>query len=142
MTWERTGSVLSVLLSLPIVAVWAFAVYDLVRRGDIPVVRKVVLGALVVVVVPVALLYLLSRPTSLVRHRERAADDWREDLVDRLEARPGDPPVLGPREEERLRELVRSLGPPPLPPGSTGPDHRTGSGVVGGRGGAAGTAGS
>jgi hypothetical protein len=106
---ERVGTVLSFLLSLPILAAWAFSIYDIVRRGDIPVVRKVVYGVLVVVVVPLSLLYLLSRPTSIVRHRERDRPDWREDLVDVLDARPGDPPVLGRRDEELLVERVRSL---------------------------------
>jgi hypothetical protein len=44
-----------------------------------------------------------------VRHRERDRPDWREDLVDVLDARPGDPPVLGRRDEELLVERVRAL---------------------------------
>ena len=107
---ERLGPALSLLLSLPILAAWAFSLYDIVRRGDIPVIRKVVYAALVVVVVPLSLLYLLSRPTSIVRHRERDRADWREDLVDVLDARPGDPPVVSRRQEEQMVEAVRSLG--------------------------------
>jgi len=78
--------------------------------GDIPVIRKVVYAALVVVVVPLSLLYLLSRPTSIVRHRERDRADWREDLVDVLDARPGDPPVVSRGQEEQMVEAVRPLG--------------------------------
>jgi hypothetical protein len=107
---ERLGAALSVLLSLPILAAWAFSLYDIVRRGDIPVVRKVVYAVLVVVVVPLSLLYLLSRPTSMVRHRGRDRPDWREDLVDVLDARPGDPPVVSRGQEEQMVEAVRSLG--------------------------------
>jgi hypothetical protein len=107
------GAALSVLLSLPILAAWGFTLYDIVRRGDIPIIRKVVYAALVVLVVPAALLYLLSRPTSLVRHRERDRPDWREDLVDVLDARPGDPPVVGRSEEERMAERVRAIAPAP-----------------------------
>jgi hypothetical protein len=107
---ERLGPALSLLLSLPILAAWAFSLYDIVRRGDIPVIRKVVYAALVVVVVPLSLLYLLSRPTSIVRHRERDRADWREDLVDVLDARPGDPPVVSRGQEEQMVEAVRPLG--------------------------------
>lgn len=119
---ERIGPALSFLLGLPILAAWGFSIYDIVRRGDIPVVRKVVYGVLVVVVVPLSLLYLLSRPTSIVRHRERERPDWREDLVDVLDARPGEPPVVGRSEEERMVERVQALtpsaAPAPVPPGA------------------------
>jgi hypothetical protein len=80
-----------------------------VRRGDLPLLRKVVYATVVVLVLPATLLYLLSRPTSIVRHRERIEDDWRDGLVDALEARPGAPPVLGRREEQLLAERVAQL---------------------------------
>lgn len=109
-TLERdVGVVLSVLLVLPIFAVWGFALFDIVRREDLPVLRKVVYSAVVVLVFPATLLYLLSRPTSIVRHHERNRTDWRNDLLAQLEARPGDPPRLGPREGELLAERVRQL---------------------------------
>lgn len=100
---------ISLLFSLPILAVWGFALYDIVRRPDLKVVRKVVYSVVVVLVFPLTLLYLLSRPTSIVRHHDRARDDWREDLVDRLDARPGDPPVVGRRQEQLLLERVEQL---------------------------------
>ena len=101
--------VVSLLFSLPILAVWAFALYDIVRRPDLKVIRKVVYSVVVVLVFPATLLYLLSRPTSIVRHRERQREDWREDLVDHLSARPGAPPVLGRRQEQLLLDRVEQL---------------------------------
>lgn len=98
--------VVSLLLTLPIFAVVVFAVVDVVRRTDLPRVKKVAYGAVVVLIVPAALLYLLSRPTSLVRHRDRTPQDWRDDLVARLVARPGSPPTVGPRQEQLLLERV------------------------------------
>lgn len=106
------AAALSVLMTLPIVVVWVFALYDIVRRSDLPVIRKVAYAAIVVLVLPATLLYLLSRPTSIVRHRDRSDDDWREQLVARLDARPGGPPVVGRRQEELLVERVRQLQAP------------------------------
>ncbi|MHB1139017.1 MAG: hypothetical protein ACYC2O_08670 [Microthrixaceae bacterium] len=100
---------ISLLFSLPILAVWAFALVDIVRRPDLKVVRKVVYSLVVVLVFPVTLLYLLSRPTSIVRHRDRTREDWRDELLDRLDARPGDPPVVGIRQEQLLLERVERL---------------------------------
>jgi hypothetical protein len=98
--------VVSVLLALPILAVVALAVLDVIRRTDLPRVRKVAYGAAVVLFSPAAVLYLLSRPTSLVRHRDRSRPDWRGDLVARLTAPPGAPPTVGPRQEQLLLEQV------------------------------------
>jgi len=109
----RDGEVVvSVLLSLPIFAVWAFALFDIVRRPDLRVVRKVVYAVVIVLVLPMTLLYLLARPTSIVRHRTRERDDWRDELLARLESRPGDPPVVGRRQEELLLERVDALRAP------------------------------
>jgi len=99
----------SLLLSLPLLVVWGFALFDIVRRPDLARVRKAVWGAVVLLVFPATLLYLLARPTSLVRHRDRGSDDWRDRLVRRLESGPGPPPVLGPREEAELLARVRAL---------------------------------
>lgn len=108
----RDGQVVvSVLFALPIFAVWAFALFDIARRSDLRLIRKVVYAAVVVLVFPATLLYLLSRPTSIVRHRDREREDWRDDLLAQLETRPGDPPVLGRRQEELLLEQVRALRP-------------------------------
>jgi hypothetical protein len=106
------AAALSVLMTLPIVVVWVFALYDIVQRRDLPAIRKVAYAAIVVLVLPATLLYLLSRPTSIVRHHDRSTDDWREGLVERLDARPGGPPVLGRRQEELLVERVRQLQAP------------------------------
>ena len=106
------AAAVSVLMTVPILVVWVFALYDIVRRRDLPVIRKVAYAAIVVLVLPATLLYLLSRPTSIVRHRDRSNDDWREQLVARLDARPGGPPVVGRRQEELLVERVRQLQAP------------------------------
>jgi len=106
-TVERDLAVLvSLLLVLPIFAVVAFAVIDVLRRPDLAAVKKVAYGAVIVLFSPAALLDLLSRPTSLVRHRDRTRPDWRDDLVARLVARPGAPPAVGPRQEQLLLEQV------------------------------------
>jgi hypothetical protein len=132
--WElEAREVLAVLLVLPLLVVIVFALVDIVRRRDLGLVRKAVYVALVVFVLPATLLYLLSRPTSIVRHRERPSDDWREALLDRLEQRPGGPPAISRRQEQllaaRVDELRRpatpgaaaALGPAGPRPGSTGP---------------------
>lgn len=132
--WELDArEVLAVLLVLPLLVVIVFALVDIVRRRDLGLVRTTVYVALVVFVLPATLLYLLSRPTSIVRHRERPHDDWREELLDHLEQRPGGPPAISRRQEQllaaRVDELRRpatpgaaaALGPAGPPPGSTGP---------------------
>lgn len=132
--WELDArEVLAVLLVLPLLVVIVFALVDIVRRRDLGLVRKAVYVALVVFVLPATLLYLLSRPTSIVRHRERPHDDWREELLDHLEQRPGGPPAISRRQEQllaaRVDELRRpatpgaaaALGPAGPMPGSTGP---------------------
>ncbi len=96
----------SILLVLPVFAVMVLAIVDVLRRPDLTAVKKVAYGAIIVLVSPAALLYLLSRPTSLVRHRDRTRPDWRDDLVARLLTRPGAPPPVGPRQEELLLERV------------------------------------
>lgn len=98
----------SLLLVLPVVAVMVVAIVDVLRRPDLTVVRKVAYGAVIVLVSPAALLYLLSRPTSLVRHRDRTQPDWRDDLVAHLVVRTGSPPTLGPRQEALLLEQVEA----------------------------------
>lgn len=96
---------LSVLLTLPILAVWAFALVDIVRRRDLPPWRRTAYAAIVVLVVPATLLYLLARPTSLVRHRDRRRDDWRAELVGAL-----DTPGVAVAPSQR-RELLAHLEP-------------------------------
>jgi hypothetical protein len=134
-TWELDArTVLSLLLVLPLLVVIVFALVDILRRRDLGLLRKAVYVALVVFVLPATLLYLLSRPTSIVRHRERPVDDWRDELLARLEQRPGGPPAVGPRQEQLLaarvddlrrptsqRAPAAALAPPARPPGSTGP---------------------
>lgn len=112
--WEVDArTALSVLLVLPLLAVIVFALVDIVRRRDLRPLRKAVYVALVVFVLPATLLYLLSRPTSIVRHRERVRDDWRDELLARLEQRPGGPPALGRRQEQLLAARVDELRPQP-----------------------------
>ncbi len=107
------ATALSVLMTVPILVVWAFALYDIVRRSDLAPIRKLAYAAIVILVFPATLLYLLSRPTSIVRHHDRVRDDWRETLVARLDARPGGPPVVGRRQGELLVDRVRQLQAPP-----------------------------
>ncbi len=131
--WElEAREVLAVLSVLPLLVVIVFALVDIVRRRDLGLVRKAVYVALVVFVLPATLLYLLSRPTSIVRHRERPSDDWREELIDHLEQRPGGPPAISRRQEQLLAARVDELRGPATPgaaaalgpagplPGSTG----------------------
>jgi hypothetical protein len=54
-----------------------------------------------------------------VRHRERDRDDWRDDLLARLEMRPGDPPAVSRRQEQLLLERVEALRTPGAPDAST-----------------------
>jgi len=103
------GVAVSILLTVPIFAVWAFALLDIVRRPDLRALRKVVYGAIVVLVFPATLLYLLARPTSIVRHRTHDREDWRDELVDRLEARPGGPPVVSRSQEQQMLDRVGRL---------------------------------
>lgn len=108
--WEADAqAAISVVLVLPLLAVIVFALVDIVRRRDLGPWRKAVYLALVILVLPATLLYLLSRPTSIVRHRERDRHDWRDELLDRLEQRPGDPPAVGPRQEQLLAQRVARL---------------------------------
>ena len=108
--WESDAQVaLGLVLAAPLLAVIGFALFDIVRRRDLGAVRTAVYAALVVFVLPATLLYLLSRPTSVVRHRERERDDWRDELLDRLEQRPGDPPAIGRRQEQLLAARVDEL---------------------------------
>lgn len=104
------AAVLSVLLAIPLLAVVAFVLVDIVRRADLPLLRKLVYAAIVVFVLPAALLYLLSRPTSIVRHHDRGPHDWRADLVAELEAPEQGRPAVGPGERRQLVERVRALG--------------------------------
>jgi hypothetical protein len=138
-TWElEVREVLTLLLVLPLLVVIGFALVDIVRRRDLGAVRKAVYAALVVLVLPATLLYLLSRPTSIVRHRERPTDDWRDELLDRLEQRPGGPPAISRRQEQLLAAQVdelRRLAPPRSPAAALGPaDPLPGSTGRGGRG--------
>lgn len=106
---KDVGDVVTLLLSIPILVVWGFTLFDISRRPDLRRARKVVYAVIVVLVFPAALLYLFSRPTSIVRHRERNRPDWRNDLLARLETPPGGRPAVGPRQEELLLERVDQL---------------------------------
>jgi hypothetical protein len=103
------ATVLSVLFTLPLVAVVVAVVVDVLGRPDLSTPRKVVYVAIVVLVVPAALLYLLSRPTSVVRHHDRARPDWRADLLDHLEAPAHGRPAVGPARERELRDRIAAL---------------------------------
>ena len=137
--WELDArEALAALLVLPLLVVVVFALVDIVRRRDLGLVRKAVYVALVVFVLPATLLYLLSRPTSIVRHRERPSDDWREELLDRLEQLPGGRPAISRRQEQLLAARVDELRRPAAAPGGAAALGRagppTGSTGRGGRG--------
>ena len=108
-TWQDLQDIVSLLLSIPILVVWGFTLFDISRRSDLVLARKLVYSVIVILVFPTALLYLFSRPTSIVRHRERNRPDWRNDLMARLETPPGGRPAVGPRQEEQLLERVDQL---------------------------------
>lgn len=114
MNREQILVVLPALLGAPVTIAWALSLADVARRRDLDPGRKVLYATILVIVVPATLLYLLSRPTSVVRLRQRpglsrAPADWRNDLLRRLEQRPGGPPVLGPSEEREMRTRVLAL---------------------------------
>lgn len=103
--------VVVVLVSLPGIVATAFALVDILGRRDLTRARKLVYAAGVVLVLPVTLLYLLSRPTSLVRHRTdpvvgTAAEDWRRGLVAVLDAPVGSPPSVSSGE---LRGMINRI---------------------------------
>lgn len=114
--WQAEfARVVTVLFAVPVFVVWTFAVVDILRRRDLKVVRRAVFAVAVVIAPPAAVLYLLSRPTSIVRHREPTVGDSRDALLDRLEQRRGDPPLMSLRQEQLLLEQVTALcdyGPP------------------------------
>lgn len=112
-------ALVGLLLALPIFAVIVLAVLDVARRRDLGRIRKLVYGGIVVLVHPAALLYLLSRPTSLVRHRDRTRPDWRDDLLACLTPHRGAPPAVGPRQEQLLLERVERLIPVEVESGTT-----------------------
>ncbi|MGB6059880.1 MAG: hypothetical protein WBF71_16610 [Microthrixaceae bacterium] len=107
-------AVASFLLSVPVVVAWVFALFDIARRRDLRIERKVVYGAVLIFVVPATLFYLLSRPSTMVGHRSwmhapRRSDDWRRTLVRQLERTEGAPPVTSPSEALDLLERVHRL---------------------------------
>lgn len=70
---------------LAVVVVWLIAVWDLLRRRDLPVTHKLLMLVVLVVLAPLAIVYVLGRPTGAVRRSRRTAADWRSGLVRRLE---------------------------------------------------------
>lgn len=100
---------ITVLFTVPVVLVWVFAVLDILGRRDLTVIGRAAYVGAVVFFVPLAVIYLLSRPTSVVRHREPDRADPRDDLLNRLEQPRGAPPALGRRQEELLVERVSEL---------------------------------
>lgn len=82
--------VVTMLVSIPVLLATVFAVVDIVGRRDLTPSRKAIYLAGVILVAPVTLLYLWSRPTSLVRHRTdpvvaSSTDDWRRGMMRTLE---------------------------------------------------------
>lgn len=114
MSHSTVLAAISLLLSIPVMAAWAFALLDIVRRRDLGIERKIAYGALLIAVVPVTLLYLLSRPSVLVGPRTfmrtpSPADDWRRTLIKQIELTDGAPPVTGPSESREMLERVNRL---------------------------------
>ena len=85
MSDEFVRDVVGVLVFLPAIAVWLIAMVDVLTRKDIGRRRRILTVALVALVFPLALLYLLGRPPSSVRRGPETADDPRLGLVVRLE---------------------------------------------------------
>ena len=105
---------ISVLLSIPVMVAWVFALVDVARRRDLGIECKIAYGAVLVAVVPVTLLYLLSRPSVLVGPRTfmrtpSPADDWRRTLISQIELADGAPPVASPSESRDMLERVNRL---------------------------------
>lgn len=110
-------AVAGLLASIPVIAATVFALVDVIGRRDLTRSRKAVYAAGVVLVTPATLLYLLSRPTSIVRHRTqpvigRSASDWRRGLVTVLETPEGNTPSMSSGEIrgmiDRIDTVVRS----------------------------------
>lgn len=107
-------AVASFLLSVPVVVAWVFALFDIARRRDLRIERKVAYGAVLIFVVPATLFYLLSRPSAMAGHRSwmhapRRSGDWRRTLVNQLERAEGAPPVTSRSEASELVERVHKL---------------------------------
>jgi hypothetical protein len=101
-----TDVVLS-LAVLALVGIWLLALVDVVGRRDLPVTHKVLLVVVLVLLVPVAVIYVLGRPITGVRRTRHLPDDWRSELVARLQDGGDDP-----REDAELSQRVhRSVHP-------------------------------
>jgi hypothetical protein len=77
--------VLLLLALVALVGIWLLALVDVVTRRDLPVTHKVLLVVVLALLVPVSVIYVLGRPITGVRRTRRLPDDWRSELVARLE---------------------------------------------------------
>lgn len=115
LTRTELVGVISVMLSIPVMAATIFALVDVVGRNDLTSSRKALYAAGVVFVAPVTLLYLLSRPTSVVRHRTDtvaggSSGDWSRGLVTVLETPPGATPSMSSGEIRGMIERIDAVG--------------------------------
>ena len=85
-----------------LVGIWLLAILDVLTRRDLPVTHKVLLVVVLVLLVPVAVIYVLGRPITGVRRTRHLPDDWRSALVARLEGDGDDP-----REDAEISERVQ-----------------------------------
>lgn len=74
-----------VLSVLCLLGVWITAVVDVLTRHDLSPANKTLMLAVLVLLSPVTIVYVLGRPVSAVRFSRHVPRDWRSDLVDRLE---------------------------------------------------------
>ncbi len=74
-----------VVVFLPVVVLWVFALVDLATRKDISRRRRIVVTVIVVVVFPLTLVYLLARAPQSARRGPQEPDDPRAPLVEALE---------------------------------------------------------
>jgi hypothetical protein len=88
-----------------LVGIWLLAIIDVLTRRDLPVTHKVLLVVVLVLLVPVAVIYVLGRPITGVRRTRHLPDDWRSELVARLED-DGQDPVDDAELSERVRRSV------------------------------------
>lgn len=89
-------SIITVVLLTPLFVIWAVGVVGMLRREDLGTSARTVWAFVMVLLPPLSILYVWSRPPRLIW---RATADWRDSLLDRLERTSSDP-VLEPTDTE------------------------------------------
>ena len=91
------------ILLAPVFLLWILAILDVLDREDLTAGRKFAIAVVLLVFLPAAIVYLIARPASVVHHEDGQEKDWRDDLMDRLDAQPV--PAGGPTDSELCSRL-------------------------------------